>query len=76
MPGDNRSYLDTLEPIAAEVVAPAAVDIDATGDYPRAALQALGQAGLLGLVSATDVGGLGQAQRAASPCCSTPTPPC
>jgi len=66
MPGDNRSYLDALEPIAADVVAPAAVEIDATGDYPRAALQALGQAGLLGLVSATDVGGLGQAQRAAA----------
>ncbi len=66
MTNDTKAYLDTLEPIAADVVAPAAVDIDATGDYPRAALQALGQAGLLGLVSAADVGGLGQAHRAAA----------
>ena len=66
MTSDNRSYLDTLEPIAADVVAPAATGIDATGEYPRAALGALGKAGLLGLVSAADVGGLGLGQRAAS----------
>src|SRR5258708_14579659 len=62
----NRSYLDTLEPIAVDVVAPAAAEIDAKGEYPRAALNALGQAGLLGLVSAADVGGLGLGHRAAA----------
>jgi alkylation response protein AidB-like acyl-CoA dehydrogenase len=66
MPIPEKSYLQTLEPIATGVVAEAAVDIDATGVYPRAALRALGQAGLLGLVSASDVGGLGQAHRAAA----------
>ncbi len=66
MPIAEKSYLETLEPIATDVVASAAVDIDSTGEYPRAALQALGKAGLLGLVSASDVGGLGQAHRAAA----------
>ena len=66
MTNTSRSYLDLLEPIAAQVVAPAAVEIDQTGAYPRAALQALGQAGLLGLVSAADAGGLGQGHRAAA----------
>ena len=66
MMNDAQSYLDTLEPIAANVVAPAAAHIDATGEYPRAALQALGQAGLLGLVSGQDVGGLGLGHRAAA----------
>ena len=66
MTSDNRSYLDTLEPIAVNVVAPAAANVDATGEYPRAALEALGPAGLLGLVSAKDVGGIGQGHRAAA----------
>ena len=66
MPIPEKTYLQTLEPIATEVVTPAAAGIDAKGEYPRAALQALGQAGLLGLVSASEVGGLGQAHRAAA----------
>ena len=63
MPED---YLQTLEPIAAEIVGPAAAEIDRSGAYPRAALDAMANAGLLGLVSAVEVGGLGQAQRAAA----------
>jgi alkylation response protein AidB-like acyl-CoA dehydrogenase len=63
MPED---YLQTLEPIAAEVVGPAAAEIDRSGVYPRAALDALAKAGLLGLVSAAEVGGLGQGHRAAA----------
>jgi alkylation response protein AidB-like acyl-CoA dehydrogenase len=59
-------YLATLEQIIADVVAPAAVEIDQSGAFPRAAIDALGAAGLLGLVSATDVGGQGQAHRAAA----------
>ena len=66
MTSDNRSYLDTLEPIAVGLVAPSASRIDTTGEYPRAALNALGKAGLMGLVSSADVGGLGLGQRAAS----------
>lgn len=60
------SYLATLEQVIADVVAPAAVDIDQNGTFPRAALDALGAAGLLGLISASEVGGLGQAHRAAA----------
>ena len=66
MISDNRTYLDTLEPIAVGLVAPSASRIDTTGEYPRAALNALGKAGLLGLVSSAGVGGLGLGQRAAS----------
>ncbi len=66
MSDDRPAYLIALEPIAAEIVASAAAEIDRTGQYPRAALDALAQAGLLGLVSATDVGGLGQGHRAAA----------
>jgi alkylation response protein AidB-like acyl-CoA dehydrogenase len=60
------SYLDALEGIITETIAPLAAEIDQTGAYPRAALQALGKAGLLGLISAQDVGGSGEAHRAAS----------
>jgi alkylation response protein AidB-like acyl-CoA dehydrogenase len=60
------SYLDTLEGVITEVIAPLAPEIDQTGAYPRAALEALGKVGLLGLISARDVGGLGEAHRAAT----------
>jgi alkylation response protein AidB-like acyl-CoA dehydrogenase len=60
------SYLASLEQVIANVVAPAAVEIDQTGAFPRAALDALGAAGLLGLISAPEVGGQGQAHRAAA----------
>jgi alkylation response protein AidB-like acyl-CoA dehydrogenase len=60
------SYLDILEPILTEIIAPAAGAIDRTAAYPQAALDALAQAGLLGLVSAKEVGGLGEGIRAAT----------
>ena len=60
------AYMAALAPVIADVVAPAAVEIDRTGAYPRPALDALGRAGLLGLVSATEVGGGGEGQRAAT----------
>jgi len=59
-------YLAALAPVIANVVAPAAPEIDRTGTYPRAALDALGRAGLLGLISATEVGGMGEGHRAAT----------
>ena len=55
-----------LDSIISETVAPAAEEIDSTGAFPRAALRALGDAGLLGLVSSVEVGGLGQSHRAAA----------
>ncbi len=60
------SYLDTLERVITETIAPLAIEVDQAGTYPRAALEALGKAGLLGLISAKDVGGLGEAHRAAT----------
>ena len=60
------SYLDNLEKIAVEVIRPAAVEIDQNGAFPRAAMDALSKAGLLGLVSAKDVGGMGGGLRAAA----------
>jgi alkylation response protein AidB-like acyl-CoA dehydrogenase len=60
------AYLASLDQVIADVVTPAAVEIDQSGVFPRAALDALGAAGLLGLISAVDVGGLGQAHRAAA----------
>ena len=59
-------YLLALEPVVAEVVAPMAGDVDREGAYPRPALDALGSAGLLGLVSSPDVGGMGGGFRAAA----------
>ena len=65
-PAPATAHLDVLAPVIADVVAPAAAEIDRTGAYPRAALDALGGAGLLGLVSAEDVGGMGLGHRAAT----------
>jgi alkylation response protein AidB-like acyl-CoA dehydrogenase len=56
----SPSILQTLEPIVRDVIAPAALRTDQEARYPRAALEALAEAGLLGLLSARDVGGLGQ----------------
>lgn len=57
-------HMAALSPIVADIVSPRAQEIDRTGAYPRQALDALGAAGLLGLLSATEVGGLGQGPRA------------
>ena len=55
----NLSQAQALETIIQEVVAPQALETDTQGRFPRAAITALGQAGLLGLVSASSVGGAG-----------------
>ena len=54
-------FLDVLEEIITGIVEPAATDVDAAGTFPRAALTALGKNGLLGLLSSSEVGGLGGA---------------
>lgn len=51
--------LETLENIVLSVVEPAAEVVDRTAQFPRSALAALAEAGLLGLLSAPEVGGLG-----------------
>jgi len=53
------TFLDVLEEIITTVVEPGAADLDAHGTFPRPAVSALGERGLLGLLSAADQGGMG-----------------
>lgn len=62
----TTDYQDALTRVIEDVVAPAAMDVDATGTFPRANMDALGAAGLLGVCSAAEVGGGGQGPRAAA----------
>ena len=55
-----------LARIISEVIEPQAAAVDRDGAFPRTALDALGSEGLLGLISAKDVGGMGLGMRAAS----------
>lgn len=57
---------DALARVLDEVVAPAAADVDRNPTFPRQAIDALADAGYLGLASAADVGGGGQGLRAAA----------
>ena len=51
--------LDALGRVIDDVVAPRAVAVDRDGTFPREAIEVLGKEGVLGLASATDVGGAG-----------------
>ncbi|SEN36324.1 Acyl-CoA dehydrogenase [Duganella sp. CF517] len=53
-------YLQTLDSIVLSTIAPAAQATDRDAVFPRAAIAALGRAGLLGLISAEAVGGGGR----------------
>lgn len=58
-----------MKPVArviSEVIEPNAIRVDREGLYPRAALQALGSGGFLGLISSREVGGQGEGLRAAA----------
>ncbi len=59
-------YLETLEQVIKDVIAPNASEVDRNGTFPQAGIDALGKAGLLGLISAKEVGGLGEGHRAAT----------
>lgn len=59
-------YLDSLDQVIQDVVAPAAAETDRSGTFPAAGVRALGNAGLLGLLSAKDVGGQGEGIRDAA----------
>jgi isovaleryl-CoA dehydrogenase len=52
-------YESALARVIDDVVEPGAVAVDRDGTYPRAQLEALGEAGILGLASSPDVGGGG-----------------
>ncbi|MEO8475642.1 MAG: acyl-CoA dehydrogenase family protein [Actinomycetota bacterium] len=62
----TAAHLDQLAPIIEQVIEPNAVGIDRDAKFPREALEAMGQAGLLGLVSAGDMGGAGAGVREAT----------
>lgn len=57
---------DKVDAIATGVAAPQAEAVDRTGSFPSATMDALADAGLYGLVSAREVGGLGQGPGAAA----------
>ncbi|HUP76591.1 MAG TPA: acyl-CoA dehydrogenase family protein [Acidimicrobiales bacterium] len=61
-----QQALDVLEGIIGDVIGPRAAEVDSTGAFPRAAIDALGKAGLLGLISSPDVGGMGLGPSTAS----------
>ncbi|HEX3393367.1 MAG TPA: acyl-CoA dehydrogenase family protein [Acidimicrobiales bacterium] len=62
----SPAYLARLAAVVSDVVAPRAGEVDSDAVFPRQALDALGRAGLLGLISAADVGGMGEGFRAAA----------
>lgn len=60
------SYLDQANALARGVIAEHAAEVDLEAAFPEASIAALRAAGLLGLISAEDVGGLGEGPRAAA----------
>ena len=58
--------LDVLEGIIGTVIEPRAAMVDETASFPREAVDALGKAGLLGLISSPEVGGMGLGPSTAS----------
>lgn len=59
-------YQQELQAIIDDIIAPSAADVDSHARFPRPAIDALSRAGLLGLISAKEVGGSGEGMRAAS----------
>jgi alkylation response protein AidB-like acyl-CoA dehydrogenase len=59
-------FTATLEKICTEIVGPDAADVDRNGSFPERGIRALGEAGLLGVVSAPEAGGLGLGFRGAA----------
>ena len=51
--------LDVLENLIQKVIEPAALDVDREGTFPRASIDALLEVGFGGLITATDMGGMG-----------------
>jgi isovaleryl-CoA dehydrogenase len=62
----QESYHDALLRVIESVVAPEASSVDASGAFPRAQVDALGAAGLLGLTVPAEHGGGGAGLRAAA----------
>jgi isovaleryl-CoA dehydrogenase len=54
---------EALSRVIDEVVGPAAAEVDASGRFPRRQVEALAETGVLGIASATEVGGAGLGMR-------------
>ena len=54
------TYQDSLNAVVDGVIVPQAVEVDSAGEFPKGGIDALAEAGLLGLMSAENVGGGGQ----------------
>jgi isovaleryl-CoA dehydrogenase len=59
-------YRDALAGVIEEIVGPAALEVDATGAFPKEAIAALGREGILGLTVSAELGGGGQGLRQAA----------
>src|SRR5919197_1486299 len=64
--GMAHAHTASLSSVIEETVAPNAAEIDKAGTFPRANVEALGKQGLLGLISADEVGGRGADMAAAA----------
>jgi alkylation response protein AidB-like acyl-CoA dehydrogenase len=59
-------YRKQVEDIAASVVADHASRVDEKAEFPQASIEALAKGGLFGLISAKEMGGMGEGPRAAA----------
>lgn len=66
MSPEPAGFTAALEKICTEIVGPDAAVVDRGGAFPERGVKALGEAGLLGAVSALEVGGLGLGFRGAA----------
>jgi alkylation response protein AidB-like acyl-CoA dehydrogenase len=65
-PSDPAEFQTSVQHVVDTVIAPSAASIDAKAHFPRENIEALGRAGALGILSATDVGGSARGLRAAA----------
>lgn len=76
---DLSDLRERLTAVVADVIAPAAAEVDRSGSFPRTGIDALARAGILGAASAPEVGGAGGSlgdvalivERLATACSST-----
>jgi alkylation response protein AidB-like acyl-CoA dehydrogenase len=62
---EQTAVIEEVRRVANESIAPHAADVDAQGRFPREAVDALAEAGLLGLTIPVEYGGMGQSMRVA-----------
>jgi alkylation response protein AidB-like acyl-CoA dehydrogenase len=66
MQATPENFREALERVCSETIAPAAAEVDRAGQFPQASVDALKKSGLLGALSANEVGGLGLGLRGAA----------